>query len=175
MSIVCAFLPVGDQRGFGASAASRSIETVISSAVLLGARRADVDGRRGDDAHREPRTSGRAHDRVRAGQDGAAPGAGVYGLGQQHRGVSAATSGGTGPAVGGSTTAPVDGYVDWLGNDGSLLGGGRPRRPTGSTSACGRSAAVDRVETDCGDRHVRSSLAGAPPDIDRRCHEGMQF
>jgi len=38
----------------------------------------------------------------------------------------AATSGGTGLALGGSltTSAPVTGYVDWLGNDGSLLGGG---------------------------------------------------
>ena len=36
----------------------------------------------------------------------------------------AATSGGTGLAVGGSTTSPVTGYVDWLGSDGSLLGGG---------------------------------------------------
>ena len=37
----------------------------------------------------------------------------------------AATSGGTGLAVGGNsnTGAPVNGYVDWLGNDGSLLGG----------------------------------------------------
>jgi len=38
----------------------------------------------------------------------------------------AAASGGTGLAVGGSTNtaAPVNGYVDWLGNDGTLLGGG---------------------------------------------------
>jgi hypothetical protein len=36
----------------------------------------------------------------------------------------AATSGGTGLTVGGSTTNPVNGYVDWLGTDGSLLGGG---------------------------------------------------
>jgi hypothetical protein len=38
----------------------------------------------------------------------------------------AATSGGTGLAVGGgtSTAAPVNGYVDWLAYDGSLLGGG---------------------------------------------------
>ena len=38
----------------------------------------------------------------------------------------AATSGGTGLAAGGSTNtaAPVDGYVDWLAYDGSLLGGG---------------------------------------------------
>ena len=38
----------------------------------------------------------------------------------------AATSGGTGLAVGGSsvTTAPATGYVDWLAQDGSLLGGG---------------------------------------------------
>lgn len=38
----------------------------------------------------------------------------------------AAVSGGTGLAPGGSltTSAPVNGYVDWLGNDGSLLGGG---------------------------------------------------
>ncbi len=38
----------------------------------------------------------------------------------------AATSGGTGLAVGGSvnTSAPVDGYVDWLEEDGDLLGGG---------------------------------------------------
>jgi hypothetical protein len=38
----------------------------------------------------------------------------------------AATSGGTGLAVGGnsSTAAPTNGYVDWLGPDGSLLGGG---------------------------------------------------
>ena len=35
-------------------------------------------------------------------------------------------TGGTGLAVGGSvdTTAPVNGYVDWLAPDGSLLGGG---------------------------------------------------
>jgi len=34
--------------------------------------------------------------------------------------------GGTGLAIGGSlnTAAPVNGYVDWLGADGSLLGGG---------------------------------------------------
>jgi len=38
----------------------------------------------------------------------------------------AATSGGTGLAVGGgtNTAAPVAGYVDWLAYDGSLLGGG---------------------------------------------------
>ena len=36
----------------------------------------------------------------------------------------AANSGGTGLTVGGSTTNPVNGYVDWLGTDGSLLGGG---------------------------------------------------
>ena len=36
----------------------------------------------------------------------------------------AAASGGTGLSVGGSITSPVNGYVDWLGNDGSLLGGG---------------------------------------------------
>lgn len=38
----------------------------------------------------------------------------------------AATSGGTGLAVGGGTDTsnPVDGYVDWLAQDGSLLGGG---------------------------------------------------
>jgi hypothetical protein len=38
----------------------------------------------------------------------------------------AAASGGTGLAVGGgtSTTSPVNGYVDWLGSDGGLLGGG---------------------------------------------------
>ena len=37
-----------------------------------------------------------------------------------------APSGGTGLAVGGSvnTAAPVAGYVDWLGADGTLLGGG---------------------------------------------------
>ena len=36
------------------------------------------------------------------------------------------TSGGTGLAVGGSlnTASPVNGYVDWLAYDGSLLGGG---------------------------------------------------
>lgn len=38
----------------------------------------------------------------------------------------AASSGGTGLAVGGgtSTSAPVNGYVDWLAYDGTLLGGG---------------------------------------------------
>ena len=38
----------------------------------------------------------------------------------------AATSGGTGLAVGGGTNtgAPVNGYVDWLAYDGALLGGG---------------------------------------------------
>lgn len=38
----------------------------------------------------------------------------------------AAVSGGTGLTVGGSinTSAPVNGYVDWLGADGGLLGGG---------------------------------------------------
>jgi hypothetical protein len=38
----------------------------------------------------------------------------------------AASSGGTGLAVGGSadTSAPASGYVDWLGEDGGLLGGG---------------------------------------------------
>jgi hypothetical protein len=38
----------------------------------------------------------------------------------------AATSGGTGLALGGSSnpSAPAAGYVDWLGVDGSLLGGG---------------------------------------------------
>jgi hypothetical protein len=38
----------------------------------------------------------------------------------------AAPSGGTGVGVGGSvnTAAPVDGYVDWLEEDGDLLGGG---------------------------------------------------
>ena len=38
----------------------------------------------------------------------------------------ATAGGGSGLAVGGSsnTTAPVNLYVDWLGNDGSLLGGG---------------------------------------------------
>ena len=38
----------------------------------------------------------------------------------------AAAAGGTGMAVGGSsnTAAPALGYVDWLGYDGSLLGGG---------------------------------------------------
>jgi hypothetical protein len=37
-----------------------------------------------------------------------------------------AASGGSGLAVGGGldTAAPASGYVDWLGNDGSLLGGG---------------------------------------------------
>ena len=38
----------------------------------------------------------------------------------------ASPSGGTGLAIGGSvnTAAPVNGYVDWLSADGSLLGGG---------------------------------------------------
>jgi hypothetical protein len=38
----------------------------------------------------------------------------------------ATASGGTGLTVGGglNTAAPVNGYVDWLKNDGSLLGGG---------------------------------------------------
>jgi hypothetical protein len=38
----------------------------------------------------------------------------------------AASTGGTGLSVGGSTslTSPVNGYVDWLGADGTLLGGG---------------------------------------------------
>jgi hypothetical protein len=38
----------------------------------------------------------------------------------------AASSGGTGLAVGGSidVSAPVDGYVDWIAFDGTLLGGG---------------------------------------------------
>ena len=38
----------------------------------------------------------------------------------------AAIIGGTGLTLGGSanTAAPTDGYVDWLGNDGGLLGGG---------------------------------------------------
>ncbi len=38
----------------------------------------------------------------------------------------AAATGGTGLAVGGSTdtASPVNGYVDWLAQDGSLLGGG---------------------------------------------------
>jgi len=38
----------------------------------------------------------------------------------------AAPNGGTGLAIGGSTstTAPVNGYVDWLAQDGTLLGGG---------------------------------------------------
>src|SRR6185436_2736077 len=38
----------------------------------------------------------------------------------------AATSGGSGLAVGGSadTNAPANNYVDWLGPDGALLGGG---------------------------------------------------
>jgi hypothetical protein len=38
----------------------------------------------------------------------------------------AATSGGTGLALGGSlsTSAPANGYVDWLAYDGTLLGGG---------------------------------------------------
>jgi len=44
----------------------------------------------------------------------------------------AATSGGTGLAVGGSTNpaTPVNGYVDWLANDGSLLGGGTNKPST---------------------------------------------
>lgn len=38
----------------------------------------------------------------------------------------AAAAGGTGLAIGGgiNTAAPVAGYVDWLGSDGGLLGGG---------------------------------------------------
>jgi hypothetical protein len=38
----------------------------------------------------------------------------------------AAAAGGTGLTVGGSTntSSPVNGYVDWLGSDGGLLGGG---------------------------------------------------
>jgi hypothetical protein len=38
----------------------------------------------------------------------------------------AASTGGTGLTIGGSVNiaAPVNGYVDWLGEDGSLLGGG---------------------------------------------------
>lgn len=38
----------------------------------------------------------------------------------------AAATGGTGLAIGGSanTAAPVNGYVDWLAQDGTLLGGG---------------------------------------------------
>jgi hypothetical protein len=38
----------------------------------------------------------------------------------------AAATGGTGMSIGGSvnTSAPVDGYVDWLSADGDLLGGG---------------------------------------------------
>lgn len=36
----------------------------------------------------------------------------------------ATPTGGTGLTIGGSTTTAVNGYVDWLGNDGSLLGGG---------------------------------------------------
>lgn len=38
----------------------------------------------------------------------------------------AASTGGTGLSVGGSTSlaSPVNGYVDWLGADGTLLGGG---------------------------------------------------
>lgn len=41
-------------------------------------------------------------------------------------------SGGTGLAIGGSvnTSTPVNGYVDWLSNDGSLLGGGTTRPTT---------------------------------------------
>lgn len=41
----------------------------------------------------------------------------------------AAAAGGTGLTPGGSSnpSTPVDGYVDWLGNDGGLLGGGTTR------------------------------------------------
>jgi len=44
----------------------------------------------------------------------------------------ATPTGGTGLAVGGSIilTAPVNGYVDWLAQDGSLLGGGTAQPPT---------------------------------------------
>jgi hypothetical protein len=44
----------------------------------------------------------------------------------------AAAIGGTGLTLGGgvNTAAPVNGYVDWLGNDGGLLGGGTAA-PTG--------------------------------------------
>ena len=52
----------------------------------------------------------------------------------------ATTSGGTGLAVGGSTTAPVIGYVDWLESTGACSAAERPRRQAGSTSGCGRSA-----------------------------------
>jgi len=36
----------------------------------------------------------------------------------------ALAAGGSGLAIGGSTTVPTNLYVDWLANDGSLLGGG---------------------------------------------------
>ena len=67
--------------------------------------------------HREPRASRRAHDRIRAGQDGAAAGARIRRRDHRHRRCSRpSTAGGTGLAVGGSsnTAAPVNGYVDWL-------------------------------------------------------------
>ena len=62
------------------------VETTIACSHPAGRHaRVVVDGGLGDDLYREPRTSGSADDRVRAGQDGAAAGAGVHGPCHQTR------------------------------------------------------------------------------------------
>ena len=77
--------------------------------------------------HREPRASRGAHDRVRAGQDGAAAGARLHRRGRPTPSCFRPRR----PAAPGSRSAAArtprhrsNGYVDWLAQDGSLLGGG---------------------------------------------------
>jgi len=75
----------------------------------------------------------------------------------------AATTGGTGLTIGGSVdpTAPANGYVDWLGHDGGLLGGGTTA-PTGwfyerAWKVESESAGVKRITVTA---TVRSSFGG---------------
>jgi hypothetical protein len=60
----------------------------------------------------------------------------------------AVESGGAGLSIGGSTNtaAPVNGYVDWLANDGSLLGGGAAAPAKWFTSGCAGDLRFRRVQ-----------------------------
>jgi Flp pilus assembly protein TadG len=80
----------------------------------------------------------------------------------------AAASGGTGLAVGGSQTppAPVNGYVDWLANDGSLLGGGTTAPATWFYERVWQitspSSGIKQISVTT---RVRSAVGGAMPPV----------
>ena len=123
MSIASAFLHVGQR--LRSDRGITLVETVISSAMMLtvlaglASMGAIATVHTENEGHLSPRTIEYAQDKMEQ----------LLALAYTDSSSStvvfpATTSGGTGLAVGGSTTAPVTGYVDWLGNDGSLLGGG---------------------------------------------------